>query len=185
MSDTKKHISEMLEHNRQFVASETYKAHKADKYPRKKIAILTCMDTRLVTLLPAALGLKNGDVKMIKNAGAVIDNPFDSVMRSILIAVYELGVQHVMVVGHTTCGVQGMQSEEMQHLMCERGISENTFETLRNAGIELDKWLQGFDETDKAVLKTVSIIKNHPLLPAEIEVSGYIMDTETGELRTL
>lgn len=185
MSDVMKNIREMIEHNRHFVENGDYKIHKADKFPKKKVAIFTCMDTRLVTLLPAALGLKNGDVKMIKNAGAVIDNPFDSVMRSVLIAVYELGVEHVMVVGHTTCGVQGMKAEEMLHLMKKRGISDETIETLRNAGIDLDKWLTGFDETESAIRKTVNLIKNHPLLPAEIEVSGYIMETETGYLNVL
>lgn len=63
-------IEEMLKYNRQFVETKAYEAYKTSKYPDKKIAIVTCMDTRLVTLLPAALGLKNGDVKIIKNAGA-------------------------------------------------------------------------------------------------------------------
>lgn len=64
---------------------------------------MTCMDTRLVELLPAALGLKNGDVKIIKNAGAVISNPFGSAVRSLLIAIFELGVKEIMVIGHTDC----------------------------------------------------------------------------------
>lgn len=178
-------VDELLAYNKKFVEEKGYEPHLTDKYPSKKIAILTCMDTRLVTLLPAALGLKNGDVKMIKNAGAVVDNPFDSTIRSILIAVYELGVQEVMVIGHTTCGVQGMDAKEMQHLMIERGISEETINTLKHSGIDLDKWLQGFEETDSAILKTVDLIKNHPLLPADITVRGYIMDSVTGEIREL
>ena len=94
-------IKEILEYNRQFVANRGYERFATDKYPDKKIAIVTCMDTRLVELLPAALGLRNGDVKIIKNAGATITNPFDSTMRSLLIAVYELGVTEIMVIGHT------------------------------------------------------------------------------------
>ena len=78
-------IKEILEYNRQFVANRGYERFATDKYPDKKIAIVTCMDTRLVELLPAALGLRNGDVKIIKNAGATITNPFDSTMRSLLI----------------------------------------------------------------------------------------------------
>ena len=62
-------IQELLEFNRGFVEREEYKDFVTSKYPDKKIAIVTCMDTRLVTLLPAALGLKNGDVKIIINAG--------------------------------------------------------------------------------------------------------------------
>ena len=71
-------IEQMLAYNREFVKSEAYKQFQTSKYPDKKIAILTCMDTRLVELLPAALGIRNGDVKMIKNAGGMITGPFDS-----------------------------------------------------------------------------------------------------------
>ena len=117
-------IEEMLRHNHEFVESKGYERYITSKYPDKKIAIVTCMDTRLVELLPAALGIRNGDVKIIKNAGGTITNPFDSTMRSLLVAVYELGVNEIMVIGHTRCGVQGMNAEEMLGLMRKRGISE-------------------------------------------------------------
>lgn len=103
-------IKEILEYNRRFVAERGYERFRTDKYPNKRIAIVTCMDTRLVELLPAALGFRNGDVKIIKNAGGTITNPFDSTMRSLMVAVYELGVEEIMVIGHTECGVQGMDS---------------------------------------------------------------------------
>lgn len=84
-------IDEILAFNRRFVAEKGYERYITDKYPNKRIAIVTCMDTRLVELLPAALGLRNGDVKIIKNAGGTITNPFDSTVRSLLVAIYELG----------------------------------------------------------------------------------------------
>ena len=62
-------INEILKYNKEFVANKDYEKFITNKYPDKKIAILSCMDTRLTELLPAALGIKNGDVKMIKNAG--------------------------------------------------------------------------------------------------------------------
>ena len=65
------------------------------------------MDTRLIELLPAALGIRNGDAKIIKNAGGVITHPYGSVMRSLLVAILELGVEEVMVIGHTDCGSAG------------------------------------------------------------------------------
>lgn len=178
-------IEEMIRHNREFVANKGYEKFRTSKFPDKKIAILTCMDTRLVELLPAALGIKNGDVKMIKNAGATISDPFDSTMRSMLIAVYELGVEEIMIIGHTNCGVQGMEAEEMLHLMKKRGIKEETIQLMRNCGIDLDSWLTGFEDTADAVLKTVELVRNHPLLPADIRVGGYIMDTDTGALTVL
>ena len=98
-------IDEILKHNEDFVNNGSYLHYSAGKYPRKKLAVLSCMDTRLVELLPAALGIKDGDVKMIKNAGAVITDPFDTTVRSLIIAVLELGVEEIMVITHTNCGV--------------------------------------------------------------------------------
>ena len=175
-------IEQMLEYNRQFVETKAYLEYQTSKYPDKKIAIVTCMDTRLTQLLPAALGLKNGDVKIIKNAGATITNPFDSTMRSLLVAVYELGVNEVMIVGHTGCGVQGMDSQEMLHLMKERGVDEEHIQLMRHCGIDLDSWLHGFDDTEAAIQETVDLVKNHPLMPKDVVVKGYIMDSETGAL---
>lgn len=178
-------IREILEFNRRFVEEKNYEEFITDKYPAKKLAIVTCMDTRLVALLPAALGLKNGDIKIIKNAGGVITNPFDSTMRSLLVAIYELGVNEIMVIGHTECGVQGMDAEEMLHLMRKRGISEEHITLMEHCGIDLKKWLHGFEETDKAVLETVDLISHHPLVPEDITVKGYVMDSTTGLLSPL
>lgn len=101
-------VEEILAYNRKFVEEKRYEPYRTSKYPEKKLAVLTCMDTRLTELLPAALGLKNGDAKIIKNAGGVITHPYGSVVRSLLVAILELGVEEIMVVGHTDCGVQGM-----------------------------------------------------------------------------
>lgn len=175
-------IDEMLKFNREFVESRKYEQYVSSKYPDKKIAIVTCMDTRLVELLPAALGIKNGDVKIIKNAGATITNPFDSTVRSLLVAIYELGVNEIMIIGHTGCGVQGMDSQEMLHLMRQRGIDEEHITLMKHCGIDLDQWLHGFEDTPSAILETVDLVKNHPLVPKDIVVRGYIMDSVTGQL---
>ena len=79
-------IEQIVEYNKKFVENKGYEPYLTSKYPNKKLAVLTCMDTRLTELLPAALGLKNGDAKIIKNAGGVISSPFGSAMRSLLIA---------------------------------------------------------------------------------------------------
>ena len=178
-------IDEILAYNRKFVAEKGYERFITDKYPNKRIAIVTCMDTRLVELLPAALGLRNGDVKIIKNAGGTITNPFDSTVRSLLVAIYELGVNEVMIIGHTNCGVQGMDSAEMQLLMKQRGIPEHHITLMKHCGIDLDAWLHGFDDTEAAVLETVDLVRNHPLIPDDITVKGYIMDSTTGELKPI
>lgn len=178
-------IQEILEHNRRFVEEKGYERFITSKYPDKKIAIVTCMDTRLVELLPAALGFRNGDVKIIKNAGGVITNPFDSTMRSILVAVYELGVREIMVIGHTNCGVQGMDADEMLSHMRSRGIPEEHITLMTHCGIDLKSWLHGFEDTDEAVKETVDLVARHPLMPSDIVVRGYVIDTMTGQLRPL
>ena len=178
-------IEEMLRFNRRFVETKEYEKYKTSKYPDKKIAIVTCMDTRLVELLPAALGIKNGDVKIIKNAGGTITNPFDSTVRSLLVAIYELGVTEVMIIGHTGCGVQGMNANKMLNLMRSRGISDEHINLMMHCGIDLKSWLHGFEDTHAAVEETVDLVRNHPLIPTDVTVKGYIMDSLTGELSAL
>ena len=178
-------IDEILKFTPEFVANRGYEKFPTSTFPDKRIAIVTCMDTRLVELLPAALGIKNGDVKMIKNAGATITNPFDSTMRSLLVAVYELGVNEIMVIGHTGCGVQGMDADEMLELMRKRGIDDEHISLMRHCGIDLNGWLHGFTDTADAVNETVDLIRNHPLMAKDIRVAGYIMDSDTGLLQSL
>ena len=90
-----------------------------------------------------------------------------------------------MVIGHTECGVQGMNAAEMLHLMKERGVPESNISLMRHCGIDLDSWLHGFDEVEQSVAETVDLIRKHPLMTADIRVAGYVMDSVTGELRPL
>lgn len=132
-------IEEILEYNRKFVEEKGYEPYVTSKYPDKKIAILTCMDTRLTKLLPSALGLKNGDVKLIKNAGGVVMHPYGSVVRSLFVGILELGVEEIMVIGHTDCGVQGIDSKELLQKLEERGIDKKHMDIIRSSGIDLEK----------------------------------------------
>lgn len=176
-------IEEILEYNRKFVEEKGYEPYVTSKYPDKKIAILTCMDTRLTKLLPSALGLKNGDVKLIKNAGGVVMHPYGSVVRSLLVGILELGVEEIMVIGHTDCGVQGMDSKELLQKLEERGIDKKHMDIIRSSGIDLEKWLVGFDSVEQSVEDTIFALRNHPLMPQDIKIYGFIMDSITGELK--
>ena len=80
-------IDSILRYNKAFVEDKSYEPFITDKYPAKKLAVLTCMDTRLTELLPKALGLRNGDAKIIKNAGGLILSDMDSAIRSLLVAI--------------------------------------------------------------------------------------------------
>jgi len=175
-------IKEILEFNRKFVENRNYELYDAGKFPNKKIAILSCMDTRLTELLPAAMNFKNGDIKIIKNAGAVITHPFGSVMRSLLIAVYDLEVEEILVIGHYECGMQGLEPSNILQKMKERNIPEEKINMIRYCGVDIDKWMKGFDKIEVSVTETVNLIRNHPLIPKDVKVYGFIMDPNTGRL---
>ena len=173
-------IDDVLKFNKQFVDAKGYKPFITDKYPAKKLAVLTCMDTRLTVLLQEALGLKNGDAKIIKNAGGIIPTETDSAIRSLLVAIYELGVKEVMVVHHSTCGACHMSYEHFKPHMQEHGITEAVLSEWEQKGIA--DWLEGFHDTEASVRNTVSAIVNHPLVPKDVTVRGFIIDSVTGKL---
>ena len=170
-------IDEILKYNQEFVKEKKYEQYKTSKYPDKKIAILTCMDTRLTELLPAALG--------IKNAGRVVSHAFGSAVRSILVGIFELGIEEVMVIGHTDCGVQHINSEMMIGHMMDRGIDEEKIELIRHCGVDFDTWLEGFDCVESSVKDSVEMLRKHPLIPKDVKISGYVMDSVTGELNVV
>ena len=165
-------IEDVIDYNRKFVAEKNYEPYETSKYPDKKLAILTCMDTRLTELLPAALGIHNGDAKIIKNAGGVISHPYGS-------------AEEIMVIGHTDCGVQGMDGKKMVEKLKARGIPEEHIDIIRKSGINLEQWLGGFESAKEAVKESVDSLKNHPLMPKDLVIRGFMMDSVTGELTAL
>ncbi|MDO4490697.1 MAG: carbonic anhydrase [Lachnospiraceae bacterium] len=175
-------IDEILAYNKKFVEEKQYEKYAAGKLPQKKIAIVTCMDTRLTELLPAALGIKNGDCKIIKNAGGVVSSSFGSVVRSLLVAIIELGVEDVMIIGHTDCGVSHIDADMMIEHMQKRGINTDAIELIKYCGIDFEKWLAGFETVEKSVKETVDMLREHPLIPKDVRIGGYVIDTVTGEL---
>ncbi len=175
-------LNEILEFNRAFVAERQYEPYRTSKWPDKKLVVLSCMDTRLTELLPRALNLKNGDAKILKTAGALIAHPFGSIMRSLLVAVYELGAVEVLVIGHHGCGMAGLDAQRMLQTMSDHGISPATFATLKGAGVDLEEWLRPVSSIPDSVRLTISNIRQHPLVPKSLAVHGLMMDPETGKL---
>jgi len=175
-------MQELLDFNKKFVEGKRYEPLETTKYPNKKVAILSCMDTRLTELLPASMNLKNGDVQIIKNAGAVISHPFGSIMRSLLIAVYQLNVEEIMVIAHDDCGMERLDASSFIQKMRDRGIPDSKIDMIKYCGIDLAKWLKGFENVRESVLETVHTIRNHPLMPDNIQVQGFVMNSRTGEL---
>ena len=178
-------LSEILAYNQHFVETGEYEKYFTNKYPGRELAILSCMDARIIELLPNALGLKNGDAKLIKNAGALVTHPWGSVMRSLLVAVFELKVKEIMVIAHYDCGMKGLNAADFLEKVRENNIPDDRIETLRNAGIDLDGWLTGFDDVEDSVRHTVELIRKHPLMPDNIAIHGLVIHPTTGKLNLI
>lgn len=178
-------LQDILSFNESFVKFKQYEPYITSKFPDKKIVILTCMDARLVELLPKAMNMRNGDAKVVKSAGAQVSHPFGAVMRSILVAVYELKADEVYVVGHYDCGMSAIEPGQMIDKMIERGVNKDIINIVNYAGIDLVEWLRGFGDVSTSVIKSVDIIRNHPLMPVSVPVHGLVMDPGTGKLDLL
>lgn len=175
-------LDEMLEYNRKFVKGKRYEPYQSTSIPNKKMVIFTCMESRLVELLPKALNIHNGDVKMIKNAGAIIRKSFDSIIKSILVAIYNLQAKEVIVIGHHDCGMSNIDTNELINKMQTNGIKKETFSALEYAGIDLHKEFHGFETVEQSIEQSVQIIREHPLLPKHVKVHGLVIDPTTGKV---
>lgn len=175
-------LHSILEHNKKFVEEKKYEEYQTTKYPNKKLVILTCMDTRLIELLPKAMNLKNGDAKVIRSAGAIISHPFGSMMRSIIVAIYELGAEEICIVGHHGCGMAGLEASSVLSKAEAKGVSMETIDAIQFAGVNINEWLTGFTSVEESVASSVEMIKKHPLLPPGISVHGLVICPDTGKL---
>lgn len=175
-------LNDILSFNEMFVTEKQYEPFITTKYPDKKIVVLSCMDARLVELLPKAMNLRNGDMKIVKSAGAIINHPFGGIMRSLLVAVYELQAEEIYVIGHYDCGMSAVDPNAMMDHMRERGIKQETIDIINYSGVDLKKWLRGFGDVTTSVLKSVDMVRSHPLIPAGVPIHGLVIDPGTGKL---
>lgn len=172
-------LDDILEHNARFVADQE---RVVSKSPAKKIAVFTCMDTRLVEFLEPAMGLKRGDAKVIKNAGNTIVDPFGGVMRSLVVAVYALGCEEIYVIGHQDCGMSQIDGEVLKQRMLERGADPEVITSFHGS---LTEWLGAFKDPYGNVRRVVDVIRTSPLFPKDVPVHGLMFDPAKGRLELL
>lgn len=179
-------LEEILTVNKFFVQniSEDFKrtAETVSKVPRKKIAIFTCMDTRLVEFLEPALGIRREDAVVIKNAGNSVTGIFEATIRSLMIAIFELGIQEIMVIGHEDCGVAHSTAQDIIEKMRRRGISYDAIKMIQD---ELETWLDNFHRPHENVRQVVDKIRNNPLIPVDVPIHGLMFEPNTGEIAIL
>lgn len=170
-------VDDLLDGNARFVDSEWDPGDaELGARPAKRLAVVACMDTRYN--VERVLGLAHGDAKIIRNAGNRID---DATLRSLVVAVHELGVEHVAVMGHSDCGMTGLHGNEakLARTVAETtGVSPNELD-----GSEFQEWLGCFADVDANVRQSVEAVRDHPYMPKALDVFGLVYDNDTGRVR--
>jgi carbonic anhydrase len=129
------------------------------------LAVVTCMDSRIDPL--GLLGLEPGDAKILRNAGARVT---DDVLRTLVLAVYVLGVERVLVMPHTDCGMSKVTDSDVYALTEERGVDTRSLE------------FHTVPDQDAALRHDLTRITSSPFLPEGLPVTGAIYDVHTGRL---
>src|SRR5688572_10080579 len=133
--------------------------------PRRKVAVLACMDTR-IDLFPM-LGIQRGDAHIIRNAGGLVT---DDAIRSLSASQRLLGTEEIVVVMHEDCGLHGASEDEFAKALRADGV--------------LPTWRLGaFDDVENALRNGLARLRSSPELPARDHVRGFVFDPETGSLR--
>ena len=176
-------LQEVLAANQRFAADFGDKA-KLAMPPARHFAILTCMDARLD---PAKFaGLSEGDAHVIRNAGG---RASDDAIRSLVISYKLLGTREWFVVHHTNCGMEFFTNEVMRGLLANSlktaTLTDKGFQDVgkgpgSRAG-EFIEWLT-IREQEQSVRDDVQRLREHPLVPNDIAIYGYVYDVKSGKL---
>lgn len=176
-------LDEVLTANHNYVSTFGDKG-KLPMPPGRRFAILTCMDARLDPAKYA--GLAEGDAHVIRNAGG---RASDDAIRSLVISYKLLGTKEWFVIHHTDCGMETFTDDVMRKLL--RG-------SLKTASVDASGWHDAgggggshegehiswltITNLEKSVVEDVERIRNHPLVPGDIPIHGYIYDVRSGKL---
>ena len=137
--------------------------------PKTKVAIVTCMDSRLH--VAPALGLALGDAHILRNAGGRVT---DDMIRSLVISQQQMGTREIVVLHHTDCGAQTFNNEDFQeHLKCELGVDVSGQDFLP------------FQDIDESVREDMKLLRECPLIPDDVVISGAVYDVDTGSMREI
>ncbi|MBN3859247.1 carbonic anhydrase [Neisseriaceae bacterium PsAf] len=175
-------MDEVLAANEEYASAFGDKANLALP-PSRHFAILTCMDARLDPAKYA--GLSEGDAHVIRNAGG---RASDDAIRSLIISYKFLGTKEWFVIHHTDCGMQLFDNEIASDLLSQSlktaQFDGEWHDTNDSTGSDEGKYINflAFKDLEKSVIEDVTRIRNHPLVPKEIPIYGYIFDVKAGKL---
>jgi carbonic anhydrase len=156
-------IDDLLAGNRRF--ADSLPAGHRDVRPSRRLAIVTCMDSRLDVF--AALGLGDGEAHVLRNAGGVIT---DDVIRSLAISQRRLGTEAVMLVHHTDCGMQTISDDGFRaELQTATGVSPSFA-------------IESFSDVEADVRQSILRVRRSDFLPHRDQVRGFVYDVDTHRL---
>ena len=149
-------ISRLLANNDAYA---TARANVANPKPSRRLAVVTCMDARIDVF--AALGLHLGEAHVIRNAGGRVT---DDVLRSLTLSSHVLGVDTVVVMQHTKCGLAGVTDDELR----------------RRTGAEFEFF--PIDDHASALREDIEVLRTKPYLETLKTIAGFVYDVERGDI---
>jgi carbonic anhydrase len=133
--------------------------------PGRKLAVVACMDARLIPT--RVLGLNEGDAHVIRNAGGVVT---DDTIRSLAISQHKLGTEEIILIHHTDCGMLTFKDDEFREELEEQ------------TGAKPSWAAESFSDLDRDLRQSIQRIRNSPFIPNK-NVRGFVYEVETGKLR--
>jgi carbonic anhydrase len=151
------------------IYSRTHELRKLTPRPERKLAVLTCMDTRLSI---RTLGLRTGDAHVIRNAGGIVT---EDALRSLVVSHYLLGTEEIMVINHTDCGLMHTTEQDLRTRIQNRtgkaAAAPASFYTFQNV--------------EENVRRQLQKLRAHPWIPESVAVRGFVYDVTSGRLREI
>jgi len=151
------------------IYARTHELRPLTPRPQRKLAVLTCMDTRLSI---RTLGLKTGDAHIIRNAGGIVT---DDSIRSLLVSHHLLGTEEFMVINHTDCGLMHTSEQDLR----------NRIQNRAGTAAIAPAFFYAFQNIDENVRHQLQKLRTHPWIPKSVAIRGFVYDVTSGRLREI
>jgi carbonic anhydrase len=151
------------------IYSRTHELRSLTPRPARKLAVLTCMDTRLSI---RTMGLEEGDAHIIRNAGGIVT---DDSLRSLVVSHHLLDTEEFMVINHTDCGLMHTTEEGLRTRIQNRA----------GTAAVAPAFFYAFQNIEENVRQRLQKLRAHPWIPASVVVRGFVYDVTSGRLREI
>jgi carbonic anhydrase len=154
---------DLLEANTEY--ARTFNRGNLPMPPARRLAIVTCMDARIVP--SHQFGLQEGDAHVIRNAGGRTREA----LRSLVISQRLLGTNEIAVIHHTDCGMQRFTNPDL-HAKVKQDLGADS------SGIDF----LPFSDVQESVREDVAFLLSSPLIPDDVLIRGFVYDVRSGRL---